>query len=598
MTFTLAEQRKEAGRGARDFLPVERIAWNWEKPCQQAGSGNAGVTPEQLGWLLTRWRVDPVMFAVEALRVTLAPYQAEILLDLADAPAPLYAFYGSDPSRPKRQVLVPSGHGLGKTRALAVAIWWHLLTHRFSMTLCTAPSSDQLTGRLWGELRKLYRRLKARWPVLADEWDILGTSVSHKNPDFGDWSVVARTARPEKPEALQGAHALDVDDEFGVMAALFGEQAKRAASGGIMVVIEEASGVDDTIRQTLEGALSEEGARLIAPGNPTRPDGWFANDCERKDRYAVHPLDCRISNRNEVAYLPYRDFGGNVHQLPIRGFVRPAYWEEILRECDGDEDADLFRVRVRGLRPRSGFTKCIKTHWIDSAMSRQPDPDSKAEPAIIALDFGLTSDKHAMAVRRGYSILDGDEWLPKDAPDQITLDAADRAIEAVKLYRAKYIIGDSNGIGRGAMEYLSRYYQQADQKARNVTVIHFNSGAGAVDGTRYHTRRDEMWMSKGRAFFANQRCYLPDLPGLRTQLKTPGYHEDTRRKIRVESKGDILKRTGEPSGNLADAILMSLMVVTYQAPEAKPNTDPVIPELFKRAFARFQSRQGAGGTIR
>ena len=595
MTFTLAENlRKNSGAGARALSAIEGHAWYWTSQAATHPDGS----PEKLAWLLARWRVDPVMFAVEALRITLAPYQAAILLDLADAPAELYAFYGAFPGQPKRQVLVPSGHGLGKTRVLAVAVWWHLLTHRYSMTLCTAPSSDQLTGRLWGELRKLYRRLKARWPVLADEWDVLGTSVSNKNPDYGDWSVVARTARPEKPEALQGAHALDADDDFGVLAALFGEKQNKTPSGGILIVIEEASGVDDTIRQTLEGALSEEGARLIAPGNPTRPDGWFALDCERHDRYAVHSLDCRMSNRNEVSYLPYRDIGGNVHKLPIRGFVRPSYWEEILRECDGDEDADRFRVRVRGLKPRSGFTQCIKTHWIDAAMSRAPHPESAADPAIIALDFGLTSDKHAMAIRRGYSIIDGDEWLPKDAPDQITLDAADRAIEAVKLYRAKYIIGDSNGIGRGAMEYLFRYYGAPDQKGKNVTVIHFNSGAGAADSSRYHTRRDEMWMSRGRAFFASPMCSLPDLPGLRTQLKTPGYHEDARRKIRVESKSDIFERTGQPSGNLADAILMSLMVMTHQATIEQPAKESGIPELFRKAFARFEARNGAGGVIR
>lgn len=563
------------------MTPEERTAWLW--------TGIRAKTPmDQLGWLLTRWRVDPVMFAVECCRVVLAPYQAAIMLDLADAPGELYLFYSVDPAKPKRQVLVPSGHGLGKTRLLAVAIWWHLITHKFSMVLCTAPTSEQLTGRLWGELRKVYRRIKKSWPEIAAEWEILGTSIVHKNPDYGDWACVARTARPEKPEALQGAHALDADDEFGQLAQLFREDTDNTPSGGIMVVIEEASGVDDVIRETLEGALSEEGARMIAPGNPTRADGWFADDIQNEHRYAVHPLDCRMSDRTQVYTLPYRDFSGNLHDLKMRGFVRPQYWQDILRDCDHDEDADRVRVRVRGLPPRSNFTQCIKVHWVEQAMHRQPDPDSLKEPVIVGLDFGLTSDKHALAIRRGYTIIDGDEWLPGDKPNEITLEAARRAIDAAEIYRAKYIIGDSNGVGRGAVEYLANYYADPENQHRGVTILHFNAGAAAGDKRRYHRKRDEMWFKKGRAFFSDARCAMPELPGIKKQLTTPGFHEDQANKIRVESKEEIMKRTGEPSGNLADAILMTLMVNVLPEPEEKPDEGHKLPKIFEKHFKRLR----------
>lgn len=590
MSGTVEAQSRPVAVACREMSADEHRAWHWR--------GISAADEAALGWLLLRWRTDWVACAVELFRVVLAPYQVAILLDLSDAPLELYRFYGVDPAKPKRQVLIPSGHGLGKTRVLALAIWIHLITHRFSMTLCTAPSSDQLTGRLWGELRKLFRRMKTRWPDIAGEWEVLGTSIVHKNPDFGDWSVVARTARADRPEAMQGAHALDADDEFGQLAALFGEELDRTPSGGIMVVIEEASGVDDAIRETLEGALSEEGARLIAPGNPTRPDGWFADDCDRADRYAVHNLDCRISDRTKVSSVPYRDFGGKVHALRIRGFVRPAYWEGILADCDGDEDADIFRVRVRGLKPRSAFTQCVKTHWVEAAFQRQPDPASLLEPAVISLDFGVTSDKHALAVVRGFAVLDGDEWLPKDKPDEVTLDAADRAIEAQRLHRARYIIGDSNGPGRGAMEFLVRYYRERMdrnnplyERGLNVTVIHFNSGAGALDSSRFHCRRDEMWFRKGRAFWASPLVSCPEFPGLKTQLTTPGYHEDTSRRIAVESKPAIKKRTGQPSGNLADAILQSQMVpILHEKPKETPRED-LLPEVFRKHFARLTARR-------
>lgn len=596
----LAYQVSERSPIARALSTEERAAWYWQgRPVQvaQRAANDAGYHSEYLSWLLLRWRVDPVCYAREALRVNLHPYQAQILLDLADAPADLYVFYGLDASQPKRQVLVPSGHGLGKTRVLAIAILWHRDTHRFSKTIATAPTADQLTGQLWGEIRKLSRRLKKAWPEIAEQWEILGSSIVHRDPDLADWQVIARTARADRPEGMQGAHALDVDDEFGELAELFGEEPDSGPSGGILVIAEEASGIDDSIREVLEGALSEDGARLLAPGNPTRPDGWFARDIERRDRYAVHHLDCRQSNREQVYSLPYRDFAGRVYALRIRGFVRPSYWLDIIRECDGDEDADRVRVRVRGLTPRSATEQVIRTTWVEAAQARQPAPGAANESAVIGLDCGLSGDKHASAVRRGYWVADIDEWLPRDRPEAITLDLVDRALELQRVHRARTIVIDNNGVGRGAYELLCQYFHDQHPEL-GVRVIGFNAGAGAADAARYPRRRDEMWFKHGRPFCADPRCVLPAQPGLKSQLCAPGYSEGGDKKIRVESKQDVKRRLGLPSGNAADAVLMTLMVRSL-APAPAPTVDPYRhPPAFEKHFARLRARADSGRYIR
>lgn len=575
----------------------EALAWYWPE-----GAGHMISTMPsdeqsmaQLSWMLQRWRLDPVCFSVEALQAKLMPYQAAALLDLADCPVELYQFYQCDPEKPKRQVLIPSGHGLGKTRLLAVGILWMLITHMFSHSLCTAPSSSQLTGRLWSEIRKLFRRLREFWPMIADDWEIQGSSIIHTNPDYGDWNAVARTARPEKPEALQGAHALDDDDADGQLAEIFGTETKSAATGGILVVIEEASGVDDSIRKTLEGALSEEGARLLAPGNPTRPDGWFADDMERTDRYAVHTLDCRQSNRQITYSLPFRDTAGNIHQLTMNGFVSPRYWKNILDECDGDEDADYFRIRVKGQKPRSAQFSLIKDHWVTSAQARANDPDSINDPIIIGLDFGLTSDKHSMAIRQGFNLLDGQEWLPKEDPEQVTLEAAHRAIDAQELFNARYIIGDSNGVGRGAMEYLTKHYRK--HKRLRVKVIHFNAGQGALDNKRYNRKRDEMWHRYGRKWIANPRCCLLNIPGLKSQLTAPTFLERNN-VVFVESKRDLKKR-GIESTNLADSLLETLMIhVPTAEPEPKEPEPDSTPAIFQKHFDRLDRLKESDHYIR
>jgi len=287
---------------------------------------------------------------------------------------------------------------------------------------------------------------------------------------------------------------------------------------------------------------------------------------------------------------------GKVHNLSRNGFVSASYWKNILAECDGDEDADYFRIRVKGEKPRSALFSIIKSHWVESAQERNNDVDSAGDWAIIGLDFGLTSDKHGMAIRKGFNLLDGQEWLPKEDPEQVTLEAAERAIDAQELFNARYIIGDSNGVGRGAMEYLTRYYRERPKL--KVKVVYYNSGMGALDNKRYNRRRDEMWHKYGRKWVANPRCKLLNLPGLKRQLTAPQFSERNNI-IYVESKADLKKR-GIESTNLADALLQTLMVhIPEAAPlDAQPEPEPKLPTIFQKHFERLDQRKQAGSIIR
>ena len=165
-----------------------------------------------------------------------------------------------------------------------------------------------------------------------------------------------------------------------------------------------------------------------------------------------------------------------LHQLTLQGFVSPTYWNNILAECDGDDDADYFRVRVKGQKPRSAMFSIIKTHWVESAQERHSDADSLNDPVVIGLDFGLTSDKHGMAVRQGFNMLDGQEWLPKEDPEQVTLEAAERAIDAQELFNARYIIGDSNGVGTGRHGVPDPLLQGTPVPARQGHPLQFRTG--------------------------------------------------------------------------------------------------------------------------
>lgn len=577
---------------ARRLTKRERAAWEWH----QQPEGDTAI----LAQFLTRWRVDPVLFAFEALRIALMPYQAQILLDLFDAPVEVYAFYGLDPHYPKNKVLVPSGHGLGKTLVIAVAIWAHKTCYRGSKQLVTAPTADQLTGQLMGEIRKLWRALQQYWPVLANDWDVQGAGIQHKDARWKDAQTMLRTARADSPEALQGGHALDAIDPYGDLARIWGTPRAATNGGGMLIVFEEASGIPDVIRQTLQGSLSERNARMLAPGNPTRADGWFAEQIDQPDLYAVHNLDCRMSDIDTEYALPYRPPGRPVDRVRTHGFVSRDYWQGILDACDGDENADYFRVRVAGRKPVSNVTQVIREEWITAAQARGLDPESQSAPVVLGADFGLMSDKHALAAVQGYNCLDLVEWLIPQHPDEQLESAFERIVEWQAQYRARYIVGDSNGVGAGVMSRLSAYYRKPEHKHLHVVVVHFQAGRGAPDKTRYGCLRDVMWYSRGRAFFSSPRCHLPAHPGLKDQLCAPGFTEDDRRVIRVESKKDIKKRSGQPSGNAADALLQTQMVhVVTDLPDTAP-TVRAAPDLhpsLNRHFKRLRAAEQRGALI-
>lgn len=566
-----------------ELSPEERFAWSGDFMVDDIDE------VEKLKYIALRWRADPIMYVVEKYRFTPLPYQVLDLLILADSPIEVWEFYtpviGEDAyyEYQKRQLLMPSGHGLGKTRFLAAAGTWHRDTHPFSKTIITAPTMSQITGQLFGEFNKLRRLAKATklGSLFEQDWTVLSSQIVHSNPDNSDWGIFAATARADSPESLQGSHAIDDDDEFGVIAEIFSEETEKGASGGMMVLAEEASAIPDVVRTVLEGALSEDGARFAAAGNPTRPDGWFADDMDKPQRYAVTPLDCRMSNSEKIYKIPYRDFGGNIHSLPIKGRVSPTYWNNFLAECDGDEEHDRFRVRVRGVKPRSAFEQAIQTKWIQDAMARTPTAGDTTRPLVVSLDVGLTSDKHAISVRHDFNFLLIEEWLPPKKQVLITKEAVRRVKDSVnqfsQLSKKTIIIVDSNGVGHGSAEDLYEFYEDNPK----VTVLFFNSGLKALDSRRYYRHRDQMWHQSGPGFFADPRATIVTVPGLLSQLTATQCHEDVSRKIKAETKDAIFKRSGKKSGNAADSILQNIYAekLVFQQPESKPKEDENIIQL-------------------
>ena len=153
-------------------------------------------------------------------------------------------------------VSVRSGHGIGKSSCMAFASLWFMSCFPFVKIPATAPSSNQLFDIYWGELIRRWREMKEPYKSMFDATSEKFFHKDHKET----WAIFPRTARPEKPEALQGFH---------------GEN--------LMFLLDEASGIHESIFQVAQGSLSSKDNKVLMCSNPIRLSGFFF-DSHHADR--------------------------------------------------------------------------------------------------------------------------------------------------------------------------------------------------------------------------------------------------------------------------------------------------------------------------
>lgn len=197
----------------------------------------------------------------------------------------------------KKRVSVRSGHGVGKSAALAMLIIWYLFCWKDAQVPCTAPTGEQMHDILWKELSLWLGRLPEKIKNLY-EWQS-GYLRMVERPET--WFARAKTARKENPEALAGVHG-----------------------DHVMMAIDEGSGVPDEIINTAEGALTGENVLVITISNPTRLIGWFY-DSHHKDK----------ANWQTLHF--------NSEQSPI---VDKSFVDRIIQKHG--KDSDEYKIRVVG----------------------------------------------------------------------------------------------------------------------------------------------------------------------------------------------------------------------------------------------------------
>lgn len=447
---------------------------------------------------LLRWRAGgPALFASEVLGATPDDWQwaaSKIIVE-------------------RRKLSVRSGHGVGKSAFMAWCILWFMSCYYPCKVPATAPTGHQLDDILWSELAKWHRILKERIPSLGNEFEWSAGSFKLKSNPSESFAV-ARTSRPERPEALQGFHA-----------------------DNILFLIDEASGVAENVFEVAEGALSTDGAFIVMAANPTRQSGYFY-DSHHKMRGSWGTLHVNGETCSRVS----------------RDYV------ESMRKKYGIESS-IYKVRVQG-EFAAAVDGVIPLELCESARFRDVEKN-KGAPIIWGLDVArFGDDSTALAKRQGnYQIEKCREWYGKDTMQVVGI-IKEIWDTTARVNRPASINVDVIGIGAGVVDRLS----ELGLPVYGVNVA--ESPANNPADTKYARLRDELWF-KGRDWLAARDSILLDDDDLIGELTSPKYSILSNGNIKVESKQEMRSR-GVKSPNLADAWLLTFASDSGRNTWAKP----------------------------
>ena len=402
---------------------------------------------------------------------------------------------------------VASGRGIGKSALVSWLVIWMLSTRIGSTTIVSANSESQLRKVTWAEITKwLAMGLNSHW------FEVSATSLQpakwltelverdlRKGTRY--WGVEGRLWSAENPDAFAGVHNMD----------------------GVLVIFDEASGIDDAIWAVTAGFFTENTPNRFwfAFSNPRRNTGYFYETFHSKrDFWRTKVVDART----------------------VEGTDKAVY-QQIIDEY-GPDSAQA-HVEVYGQFPSAGDDQFIGANTVDEAMKRVKYQDLSA-PIVIGVDparFG--ADATVIAVRQGRDIV---KIIRHRGDDTMTV--VGYVIDAIEEYTPTLVVIDEGGLGAGIVDRL---------KEQRYKIKGVNFGNKSKNPIMYGNMRAQMWGDMREWL---KTASIPNDRFLKTDLISPMMKPDSRGTIFLESKKDM-KARGLASPDAADAI-----AVTFAFPVA------------------------------
>jgi len=424
------------------------------------------------------------------------------------------------------RIAVKSCHGPGKSFLASSFTYWWLMANPDGVVIITGVSFPQLRDVLRRELAIRYESSE----ILQSLFELQDMRIlSRVSPKTSFASI--RSAKVEKNEdgsstavSIQGMH------------------------GKVLVIIDEASGVDDAIFEAVEGFLSGGDCKLVAFGNPTTPSGAF---------YRAFNRDADLWTTFTVSYLD----SPRVSNEWAKGLIKKY-----------GRDSAFVRARVLGEFPFAATDAVYSLSDLETAYNTTPDPD--ATKRVIGIDVArFGKDKSVLAFTRGAEVLRFEKFYSLDAT-QLVIEI-ERAVES---FRAEAVVVDADGIGGPVADMLRKSKTLKEERCH---VIPWQGSKSPRNKKSYHNSRTELNF-RLRDAMREGRVKVPrddDLEGQAAALK---YKFTSSEKIMLERKEDLARRI-KMSPDELDAVCYGLVPYLYGKGEGRVEASKRdVSSLFKR----------------
>ena len=434
--------------------------------------------------------------------------------------------------RDNRYTTVRACHDVGKTYIAARTALWFLYSHPQSIVVSTAPTMRQVENLLWRELRSAHE---------SSNQPLGGEALKTRLDIAPDWYAIG--ASSGDPDKLQGFHA---------------------ASGDILIIIDEAAGVAEPAFEAIEGMMTSEKARMLMIGNPTSDAGSFReshHSWDYSNKIHISVFDTPNFVNNGIRTLEdLKEVNLDNVEIVSPWLVSPRWAFEKIDSWG--IDSPMFQARVLGNFPSESTNTIIPLNYIELAYEKEHR--KKLEEAGGPLRLGVDparfgNDETVITPRYG-------GFIPEQAITfkEGTTATAGRILQ-YSSPRPVFIGIDVDGLGGGVYDTL------ADSNIDGIVEIHNNAKAlPDATGLTFANLASQLWWRARELFIAGELA-IPKDDKLIMQLSTRKY-KFTGRGLTVESKDDWKARYKGKSPDRADSLIYSLADIISTEDEAKAST--------------------------
>lgn len=422
------------------------------------------------------------------------------------------------------RLIISSGNGAAKTAFGAMTLIMLLYTQQLRARV-TANTDPQMKATVWPEFDVWFR--SARFNEIF--FEKFGTSIKAKNEKLAStWRIDTFTWSEESPAAISGLH-----------------NKGRA----VAYTFEEAPGIPAKIWEYANGAFGDTLTIKLwmAFGNSDDPSSKFEQNMS-SPLWRSRRIDTRSLKHMDTKWIG-----------------------DLLQECNGNEDHDDFRVRVRGLPRKTARDSIISMENVEAAIERGKTFDIaqvQMLPCVLTCDPAWTGgDETTITQRQGnYSCL-----LDKYKLDRTLKENHNLTFQKLCHFEAEC---GADAVFIDQAEGTGIYTLAMNAGKQNWFLVHFNSKPTDTPehkDSQYGNIRAQMYYEYNKFLLEGGVLASRDPDWLEIMAKQLTWAKGSRHKVTmkkmVEPKIDIKDRVGN-SPDIADGLVLQMaMQITERLPE-------------------------------